>query len=58
MEVSVFGQISVILWAEFNMEAENGEMKSKMDEYEVIKQLGKGAFGTTFLVLHKTDQKK
>lgn len=41
------------------MEAENGDTdKSKIEGYQVIEQIGRGAFGATFLVLHKNENRR
>ncbi|GER25896.1 serine/threonine-protein kinase Nek6 [Striga asiatica] len=40
------------------MDAESLGFESKMKDYEVIENIGRGAFGALYLVLHKTDHKK
>ncbi|KAJ8751225.1 hypothetical protein K2173_016406 [Erythroxylum novogranatense] len=40
------------------MEITNKEIKLKMDDYQVIQQIGRGTFGAAFLVLHKSENKR
>ncbi|XP_049376006.1 serine/threonine-protein kinase Nek6-like isoform X1 [Solanum verrucosum] len=40
------------------METQKSDTDNKVDDYEVLEQLGKRTFGTAFIVLHRTEKKK
>jgi len=55
--------LNVVIVEDLTLEMENmsivdhGEV-SKMQDYDIVEQIGRGAFGTAYLVLHKLEPKK